>query len=137
MCDIAEIQNVLVRQKMLVDARDAEALRDCYTEDMSQSLRFNGGQPQRLQGRDAVLTHMKGGWETTDSGASDVVKHVHFVGPAEVNVTGADRAAARSMCLYLSAADGRVVGWGQYSDGFARVDGNWRLCSRSLEATFV
>jgi hypothetical protein len=69
--DFAEIQSVLVRQKLVVDVRDKDALRECYTEDIELSTSFDGSVPTVTTGVDAVVAEIVAGWEQTDSGASE------------------------------------------------------------------
>jgi NAD(P)-dependent dehydrogenase (short-subunit alcohol dehydrogenase family) len=135
MSDIAEIQSLLVRQKVLVDARDLASLQGCYTADVTQVVRSSGASEQRLSGRETLLRSMADGWARADESGRPPT--VHFVGPASVDVDGPGQATATSMCLYLSSADGRTVGWGHYVDTMRRERGRWRIAARALSATFL
>lgn len=129
--DAAELQSLLVRQKFMSDNRDVDGLAACYAPEMELSVRFNGGEPVRSSGRDAVVDGIRAGW---GDGPPTLI---HFVGPAEIELLGRDTARTRSTCLYIATATGATVGWGTYDDSFVRHDNRWLLCGRELEATFL
>jgi hypothetical protein len=129
----AEIQSLLVRQKFLVDGRDPASLPECYTADFVLSMSFNGAKPTVVRGRDAVISEIVAGWARAE--AEGRAAHVHFLGPAEITPTAPGRARARSMCLYVDSASGRIAGWGDYTDDVVRGADGWRLAARTLVAT--
>lgn len=133
--ELAEVQSVLVRQKLCSDARDTEALRSCYTEDIELTTTFNQAAPKVTAGLDAVMAEIVAGWAQADRGERPDV--VHFVGPAEITPMAGDRVRARSNCLYVNATSGQIVGWGLYTDELTYAAKTWKLAARNLVATFL
>jgi hypothetical protein len=134
--DIGEIQSLIVRQKILADARDLDGLTACYAAEMRLSTSFDGADPVVVDGRENVLERMRTGWSTPPE-ELPFEPHIHFVGPADVTILPDDRASARSMCIYLSLSSGRIVGWGHYQDRLVRGADGWCFTERTMQATFV
>lgn len=132
----AEIQSLIVAQKVCVDRRDAAGLRDVYAPDFYLSVSFNEEPPTVTRGRDEVIAMMSGGWTTLGQDGRPPA-HLHFLAPAAIRLDGNRGATAHHMELYIDLVTGATVGWGQYDDEVVLTEAGWRLSRRDVQAHFV
>src|SRR4051812_4762978 len=101
----AEIQSLIVQQKVCVDRRDAAGLRDVYAPDFHLSVSFNEKPPTVTRGRDHVIAMMAAGWETLGQDGRPPA-HLHFLAPAAIRLDGDGSARAHHTELYIDLATG-------------------------------
>jgi hypothetical protein len=131
-----EIRSLIVRQKLVGDAQDEAATRECWAREATLSVVVNGGEPRRAIGREAVIAFTKNAWASDAHGSRDA-PHVHFGGPAAITFLAEHRALVHSTCLYVGPGDGEMVvhGFGRYEDEVILEDNAWRLLHRNLRIT--
>jgi hypothetical protein len=132
----AEIQSLIVAQKMCVDRRDAAGLREVYAPDFHLSVSFHGQPPTVTRGRDEVIAMMSAGWATLGQDGRPPA-HLHFLAPAAIRPDGDRSARAHHTELYIDLVTGATVGWGQYDDEVVLTEAGWRLSRREVQAHFV
>ncbi|UGQ14955.1 nuclear transport factor 2 family protein [Yinghuangia sp. ASG 101] len=130
--DRLEIQDLLVRYSHAVDTRQWDLLDDVFTADAHIDYSAVGGSAGDLTATKKFLADVMPMFTAFQ----------HLVANSSVTVDG-DTATARTMChnpMLLPGDDGRqslmMCGlW--YLDTFVRVDGAWRIRSRTEEKSFM
>jgi 3-phenylpropionate/cinnamic acid dioxygenase small subunit len=128
--DRREIEDVLIRYAMSLDARDWAALEDVFLPDAEAQL----GDRLHCEDRDAIIA-------TCRTALSGLTVSQHIIGNFTVELDG-DRATSRcylhAQHCYLPAVGlTTFIVAGTYHDRLVRTEAGWRIAHRVLEQTWV
>jgi ketosteroid isomerase-like protein len=125
----SEIHQTLYRLAAGTDLRDADLVTDSYTDDVHWIRRDVEGNDLVLEGRDAVLGHLR----TTWSKGERPVAH-HLITNIFIVTETDTEAEVTSYKTVVRVNDGKpgVVSMGWYRDILVNQDGTWRIKSRIL-----
>jgi hypothetical protein len=121
----AEISGLLARATLALDEQDKQGFADCFTEDVAIDIHFHDGRMLAIRGRAELLANSKG-----FNAEVNLVRHLVLT--PDIRMDGLDAATARYQQLYVWIGENpRVGGAGDYTDTVRRVDGVWRIATRT------
>ncbi|MEV6275520.1 nuclear transport factor 2 family protein [Nocardia sp. NPDC051832] len=130
--DRLEIQDLMVRYSHAVDTRQWDLLDDIFTADAHIDYSAMGGATGDLPSTKAFLA----------ATLPNFPAYQHLISNSSITVDG-DTATARTIChnpMLIKDHDGKqtVMFCGLwYLDTFTRVDGGWRIATRSEEKSYM
>jgi uncharacterized protein (TIGR02246 family) len=114
--DLEEIRKLLARYCFTIDARDADAWADLFTED--GVFHYKLGEP--LVGREALRQFV-----------SRVPDDRHHLTMNEIIEVDGDRATVRAYALVTKETPPIISAVGDYEDTLSRTAGGWRFLRRT------
>jgi hypothetical protein len=128
------VRNGVARQKWAVDNHDLDELQTIYARDCLVVMKWEGVEEfYRERGRDAILEHLRRGWENQAAWKPGAV--LHHVGSIVIEPAAGRRIRCRSCSTYFFAvAPGKTEngGFGHYHDYWCEEEGQWRLQEREV-----
>ena len=122
--DMRAIERLQARYWDLMDAKEWDEFRDCFTDDFEFVNLDNG---DHMQGGDDMVEVIKGIFP--DGVTSSHHGHQHYI-----TIPGTDTAIAHWALqddLYDAVNGGEFVGRAHYDNEYVRIDGQWR-CSKMV-----
>jgi len=126
--DEAQIRWLIERYYVAIDAKDADLMRSCFTEDTKVVYHAGEGDREiRLGNRDEVLAYLTAG--TAWNGPS-----IHALSSTHARSAGGTMASTSFAVAYL-AVDSKVLVRGlRYEDQFEKGPDGWRIRNRNHKA---
>ena len=124
--DLEEICQLKARYVRLVDTKDWESWRECFTEDFEASIE---GAPRHS--KDEPLDKALGPRDRLVDGCAqmfDGVTTLHQIYSPEIKLTSATTATGVwAQFDHVQFSTCNFKGWGHYHDDYVKIDGQWKL----------
>lgn len=122
--DIEAVKQLKARYCRLLDTKDWDGFRALFTDDAMVDTTGSGG--PRFISADEFIQYV-----TASLGGAVTVHHVHA---PEITLEGEQTASGIwAMEDRVKFADGReLLGFGHYTETYAKVDGQWRISGSTL-----
>jgi ketosteroid isomerase-like protein len=122
LADRLAIHELRARYNHFYDNKDLEAFLSIFTEDGLLQL----GPAGWAKGKEELRAHLGGPMAAADFAA-------HFTTDEMTEFTGLDTARGTSRFAVHTGRNPAIEGAGTYHDTYRRVDGAWKLSSRTIE----
>ena len=129
----AAVEDLLARAAYALDEREDAMLAACFAEDAVFTLRIaDGDLVGPFEGRDAIMSLMRGAWEQQTDVRRHVVSNVFFSTEGE---TGDDALKVTSYLTLVATENGKIslISAGVYRDEVVFDGARWQLSRRHLD----